>query len=171
MNDLKLYEPFRLFTEKRCKDLIRRATDKGLQSGETYSSTSDVRINNVSWLELDNDEYDYLWETVKDFWWTVHWYEKPIQISKYSPGEYYDWHDDAKPNKGRSSVRYLTLTCTLQSAPGAIFETEDRVYDLEPGMAVLFPSDKKHRATSPTEGERWSFTVWYMKRRGSDHNK
>ncbi len=168
MNDLKLNEPFRLFTEEQCQDLIRRATEQGLQQGQTYSSNTDIRNNNVSWLELADEEYNYLWETVKDFWWTVHWYEKPVQISRYQPGELYDWHDDAKPNKGRSSVRHLTLTCTLQSAPGAVFETEDGVFELEPGMAVLFPSDKKHRATAPAEGERWSFTVWYMRRRGEN---
>ncbi len=168
MIDLKLNEPFRLFTEEQCQDLIRRATEQGLQQGQTYSSNTDIRNNNVSWLELADEEYNYLWETVKDFWWTVHWYEKPVQISRYQPGELYDWHDDAKPNKGRSSVRHLTLTCTLQSAPGAVFETEDGVFELEPGMAVLFPSDKKHRATAPAEGERWSFTVWYMRRRGEN---
>lgn len=169
MINLQLNEPFQLFTEEQCKDFIRRANEQGLQQGQTYSSNSNARSNNVSWLELTDDEYNYLWETVKDFWWSVHWYEKPVQISRYAPGEFYEWHDDAKPNKGRSSIRHLTLTCTLQSAPGAVFETENRVYDLAPGMAVLFPSDVKHRATEPTEGERWSFTVWYMRRRG-EHN-
>lgn len=167
MNNLQLNVPFRLFTEEQCKDLISRAESQGLSQGQTYSANSEARNNNVSWLELTNEEYDYLWETVKDYWWTLHWFEKPVQISKYAKGDFYDWHDDAKPNKSRSSVRHFTLTCTLQSAPGAVFETEDQVFDLEPGMAVLFPSDKQHRATEPAEGERWSFTVWYMRRRGS----
>lgn len=161
---IQLNEPFQLFTPDQCEDLIRRARAEQMIQGQTYTSRKNIRTNHIVWLNLDQHEYDYLWELVKDFWGQVHWYEQPIQISRYSPGEFYDWHSDSKPNHRRTSVRHLTLTCTLQTAPAAIFETKLKSYDLRPGEAVIFPSDLDHRACAPTQGERWSFTIWYMKR-------
>jgi predicted 2-oxoglutarate/Fe(II)-dependent dioxygenase YbiX len=40
---------------------------------------------------------------------------------------------------------------------------KDRIITpLKKGQAVIFRSTEKHRATSPTEGERISFTIWAM---------
>jgi len=93
----------------------------------------------------------------------VDWFEEPVQISRYSAGEFYDWHIDQYKMK-RSSQRSVTLTCTLNQANDAIFETERQQYNLDKGEAVLFDSALRHRAVAPSNGERWSFTVWYMKR-------
>lgn len=161
---IELNVPFRLFTEDQCEYLIERALQQELEWGKTYSPDVKVRTNEITWLELSEGEYDNLWNIVKDYWNEIHWYEKPIQISRYGPNQFYEWHDDAKPNRHRTSLRHLTLTCTLKSAPGAVFETELGVYDLMPGEAILFPSKLRHRALAPTIGERWSFTVWYMQR-------
>ena len=161
---IELNHPFRLFTKEQCDDLILRTQSQEFDQGRTYSNNENIRTNQVVWLELTDKEYDSLWELVRDYWDQVHWYERPIQISRYSAGQFYDWHNDNKPNRRRSSVRHLTLTCTLQSAPGAVFETELGIYDLAQGEAILFPSAMEHRACAPTQHERWSFTIWYMKR-------
>ncbi len=165
---IELNQTFQLFTENECADLISRAQAQNFKLGQTYTNKEHIRTNQIVWLHLSDSEYDSLWELVKDYWGQVHWYEQPIQISRYSTGQYYDWHKDSKPNHRRTSVRHLTLTCTLQSAPGAVFETELGTYDLSAGQAILFPSTLDHRACAPTQGERWSFTIWYMKRNASD---
>jgi len=161
---IQLLMPFQLFTEDQCKNLIQRALATKLTVGKTYNRNPQVRTNWVTWIELDESEYDLLWELVQPWWHELDWFQKPVQISCYKPEEYYDWHEDFLESP-RSSYRQLTLTCTLQTAPGAIFETREHKFDLQPGYAVIFPAKLDHRACAPTVGERWSFTVWYMKRK------
>ena len=161
---IKLNQPFQLFTEEECADLISRALQQKIIWGTTFTNDPTARKNQIVWLNLSEKEYDKLWDIVEPFWTEIHWYEKPIQISRYTPGQYYDWHHDINPNHRRSSIRHLTLTCTLKSAPDAIFETKLDRYDLQPGQAILFPGGLEHRACAPTSGERWSLTVWYMRR-------
>ena len=161
---ITLNEPFQLFTPERSEELIARAMSQEIVSGKTYSNQQHIRTNDIVWFSLDDSEYNEMWDLVKDYWDQVHWYEHPVQISRYTPGQYYDWHSDDKPNRRRTSTRHLTLTCTLRPAPGAVFETESDTYDLQAGQAILFPSSLKHRAHAPTQGERWSFTIWYMRR-------
>lgn len=164
---IQLLEPFELFTPEQCHDIISRASGQEQLPGRVmgYDPNRTSRNNSVYWLSITEEESDRLWELVRPWHNEYHltWFQKPVQISCYSQGEYYGWHTDTYDHTGRKSVRSLTLTCTLQTAPAAVFETEDRQYDLPAGWAVLMPSDRKHRATPPVEGERWSFTVWYMR--------
>ena len=162
---IELNQPFQLFSEEQCKDIISRASKEEIIWGTTYTNKKNVRNNQIVWLPLSAKEYDDLWNLVEPFWGTVHWYEKPVQISRYTPGQFYDWHGDQKPNHRRSSVRHFTLTCTLQIAPDALFETRLGSYDLQTGQAILFPSELEHRACAPSSGERWSLTVWYMRKK------
>lgn len=160
---IKLNEPFQLWTPSQCENLIERAKNN-LEESKVYRppKTHRVRTNLVSWIELTQEEKDYCWEIIKPFWNKVTWFEHPVQISKYSEGDFYDWHRDEKPGAGRSSIRYLTLTCTLQTAPGATIELRDKLFDLQQGEAVIFYSRSEHKANPPTQGSRWAFTIWYM---------
>ena len=173
MMTTELHTPFELFTPKQVKRLLKDARGKDLKPGWTLRGTTTLRTNSIIWYdeELVKDKaYEYDWADKilcdhriarKDL--PMDWMYKPYQISRYQVGEQYDWHPDWYEGwQKRSSNRSLTLTCTLQSAPGAILETETGSYDLQPGWAVMFPSKELHRATAPTEGERWAFTVWGM---------
>lgn len=159
-----LYEPFQMWSIQECNDIIARS-EHSLQKGKVYHQHKlvDVRSNYISWLMLNEQEFDYCWSIVKPFHGIVTWFEHPVQVSKYSQGQYYDWHRDEKPGNKRKSVRHFTLTCTLQPALGATLELRNRVYDLQAGEAVIFPSKLDHKANSPVIGDRWSFTIWYMK--------
>ena len=159
-----LFEPFELWNAQQCQELIDRA-QHALEKGKVYNYTaeSNVRTNFISWIDLTENEKNHCWDVIRPFWDEVTWFEHPVQISRYRPGEFYDWHRDEKPGRKRSSIRHLTLTCTLQPAPGAQFELKTRTYELGQGQAVLFPSKYDHRATAPTEQERCAFTIWYMK--------
>lgn len=159
---MKLLEPFELFSQQECARLID-AVSTVIPAGVWGAGRKEsVRNNSVYWYELPKDLKDRLWQAGQHFSeqypWT--WFQEPVQISSYGPGEFYNWHDDVIG--GRSSRRCLTLTCTLMPAPGAVFETENQVFDLAAGQAVFFPSTLVHRARAPLEGTRWAFTVWYM---------
>ena len=157
---IELGEPFQLFDPEECQYYIELAEKQGLESGQTYSKDPAARTNYVSWVELKEHHYGHLWNLGKEFGAT--WFEHPVQISRYGPNEFYNWHKDTKPNTKRSSVRHITLTCTLKSAPDAIFETIDRTYNLTDGQAIIFNSDMFHHASAPTLGFRWALTVWFM---------
>jgi hypothetical protein len=165
--NIQLLEPFQLFTAQEADDIIRRASGNELHLGRVmgYDPERISRNNSVYWLELTQEESDRIWELARPWHeeYQLTWFQKPVQVSCYSIGEYYGWHTDTYDHTGRKSIRSLTLTCTLQTAPGALFETESREYDLQAGQAVFMPSNMKHRACPPVEGERWSFTVWYMR--------
>jgi len=158
---VKLYEPFRLFSKSECAEIIELAktsTEKNAKAGGDYNPG--YRNNTVHWITLDQiarlyDQMDLLPQ------YPVTWIEEPIQVSKYDVGQYYHWHKDQLVNN-RTSARILTLTCTLQSAPGALFETRNHSFELEAGEAVIIPSDVDHRALPPISGTRWALTAWGM---------
>jgi len=157
----RLLEPFQLFTPQECDEIILRAKTQLSEARTTGGYNKNVRSNTVAWLEFENQDRLYNIMTGREDI-TVTWLQYPYQVSSYAPGEFYDWHEDIVPSKRRSSVRSLTLTCTLEPAPGAQFQTKTTAYDLHKGQAILFPARLEHRATAPTQGTRWAFTVWGM---------
>ena len=155
---MKLYEPFEFLTTAECDKLIAYA-QKNIQTGTTLSKST-VRNNRVAWYQ--DSTYWAKWISMfNDIHPIIDWIQTP-QIGFYKPGEQYKWHDDTWPNY-RTHIRHFTLTCELQSAPGGGIELEEyTIPKLRQGQAVVFKSTDRHRATSPTEGERISFTIWAM---------
>ncbi len=158
---MKLYEPFQLFTSEECDQIIQNAfeltEEEGIAGGKYNPG---VRNNKVFWLDYqDIGKFQTPMMSITDY--SVTWIQEPIQVSKYEKEQYYHWHKDQFENT-RTSARLLTLTCTLQSAPGAIFETKDHSFDLKQGQAVIIPSDVDHRALPPISGTRWAVTAWGM---------
>ena len=163
----RLYEPFMLFAPWQCEELIKYAQTREMQQGIAGGKLqSDVRNNTVTWIDLHELYWKWmaLFEQFDEA--DTLWLQEPFQISSYSQNQSYAWHRDDDVRKSNSTRTY-TLTCTLASAPDAVFQTRTRTYDLEPGWAVIIPSAVEHRATAPSSGERWSFTVWCMKRLNS----
>ena len=101
---IALNQPFQLLTETECADFISRARTLEMVKGQTYTNQTHVRTNDIIWFSFTEDERNRFWELVKDYWDQVHWYEHPVQISIYKPGQYYDWHTDDKPNRRRTST-------------------------------------------------------------------
>ena len=71
-------------------------------------------------------------------------------------------HAQGLVDNRRTSARLLTLTCTLQPAPGALFETRDHTFELATGEAVIIPATVDHRALPPISDTRWALTAWAM---------
>lgn len=165
MSKLLLNTPFQFFSKSECDKIIEQSKTLEWKQGWTMKGTGTWRTNTVCWYTLE-DYHDlirsHMISTTEH---TIDWIYKPYQISRYETGQFYDWHEDHHPRYDhKSSKRNVTLTCTLQPAPGAAVETEHGRFELEKGWAVMFPATELHRATAPIEGERWAFTVWAMKR-------
>ena len=158
---IEFYKPFRLFSLEEVNYLVSQIGRLG-PAGVTQANRPNpkIRTNRIFWLEPDQVLDHKLWRLVIPDRPYLTWYQRPIQISVYRKGEHYDWHHDVIAN--RTSRRAVTLTATLKTAENARLEVKDRIYDLDPGEAVVFPSEDLHRATAPLEGERIALTVWYM---------
>tara|TARA_B100000676_G_C17983717_1_gene790588 strand:+ start:283 stop:771 length:489 start_codon:yes stop_codon:yes gene_type:complete len=155
---MKLYEPFKFLTNKECDQIIKYAMESDVKAGTTLRK-SKVRNNRISWYK--NSERWQGWiDMFNSIDPVIDWIQTP-QVAFYTPGEQYKWHVDTWPNY-RTHIRHFTLTCELQSAPGARLELKGRQFNLQRGEAIIFKPQDEHRATTPTEGERISFTIWAM---------
>jgi len=155
---MKLYEPFQFLTDDECDELIRYAQDK-IQAGTTLGKST-IRNNRIAWYKDSSrwEEWIKMFNTIEP---VIDWIQDP-QIAFYRPGEEYKWHTDKWPSN-RTHIRHFTLTCELQSAKGSGIELENKsIPALQKGQAVIFSPHDRHRATSPTEGERISLTIWAM---------
>ena len=156
---MKLYEPFQFLTATECDDIIAHAQDNVIEPGVTLGRRGKVRNNRVSWYKKSER-----WQSWIDMFNkidpVIDWIQTP-QVAFYRPGEEYKWHVDTWPQY-RTHIRHFTLTCELQSATDAKLELENKDFHLKKGEAIIFKSQDRHRAVSPTEGERISFTIWAM---------
>jgi hypothetical protein len=156
---MKLYEPFQFLTADECDEIIAYAKRHEIKPGTTLGS-GNVRKNRIVWFKDSTNwgKWISMFNSIEP---VIDWIQEP-QISFYSPGEQYDWHVDTWPNY-RTHIRHFTLTCELQTASGSAFEIENHnVPGLKKGEAVIFKPQDRHRATTPREGERISFTIWAM---------
>jgi len=156
---MKLYEPFQFLTATECDEIIDYANKKEKMLGKTLRP-SNARNNRVVAYQESARWQEWI-DAFNKIEPVIDWIQTP-QIALYKPGEQYKWHLDSWP-KYRTHIRYFTLTCELQSAPGGGIELEQyQIPRLKKGEAVIFKPQDRHRATSPTEGERISFTIWAM---------
>ena len=154
---MKLYESFDFLTDNQCDEIITYAQDK-VQRGSTLGKFAG-RNNRIAWYK--DSKYWQGWISMfNQIEPVIDWIQTP-QIAFYQPGESYDWHVDTWP-KYRTHIRHFTLTCELQSAPGGKLELHNNNFLLRRGQAMIFKPEDKHRAVSPTSGERISFTIWAM---------
>ena len=162
---MKLYQPFQFLTAKECDNIIEYADKTDVRPGTTLRK-GNVRNNRVGWYKESRE-----WQNWIDMFNTIdpviEWIQTP-QVAFYKPGEEYKWHVDTWPNY-RTHIRHFTLTCELQSAPGARLELENKEFKLERGQAIIFKPQDKHRAVSPTDGERISLTIWAMAKNLTKH--
>ena len=144
-----------IFDAQTCKDLID-LNAHNYEPGRVGNRIDPfVRSNAVCWIEYDVHR-------LAEYFPMHDWIANPCQLSRYQPGEAYNWHHDVI--KGRSSRRLYTLTVTLQCAENAHLQIDDAVIELGVGEGVIFDSDRQHRALAPTAGIRYAFTTWAMTR-------
>ena len=154
---MKLYEPFNFLTAEECDEIVSYAQDK-IENGTTLGKYKG-RNNRIAWYKESKHWAKWI-EMFNSIDPVIDWIQTP-QIAFYKPGENYDWHVDTWPNF-RTHTRHFTLTCELQSAPDGKLELENNNFVLSKGQAMIFKPNDKHRALSPSQGERISFTIWAM---------
>ena len=123
---MKLYEPFQFLTTAECDELIEYAQSK-IKPGTTLGKST-TRNNRVAWYEESRRWTKWI-SMFNEIDPVIDWIQTP-QIALYSPGEQYGWHTDTWPSN-RTHTRYFTLTCELQSAPGARLELKSRILSAE----------------------------------------
>ena len=101
-----------------------------------------------------------------------------IQVTRYSEGDFYDWHVDASNwnivRNGKECNRKISVTVFLndpEEYEGGEFDLEihsplkDVRYEsfkLSKGSIIVFPSDKWHRVRPVTKGSRYSLVIWNL---------
>lgn len=161
MNTLR--RSFQLFTPDECDELIDLAEATGWRESR---NSNDIRTNYVSWVEPPRWCKNRIWDMTagrQNNTPECTWLQEPFQISRYEPGEFYDWHQDRMDIRAwHKSIRQLTVTATLGASPGGAVEIRDHgVFCETQGSAVIFRATDVHRATAP-QGTRYAFTVWAM---------
>jgi PKHD-type hydroxylase len=191
-------------SDKFCDDLIaygKQQQDQLALTGElskkeitklTKKEIKDLkksRNSNVAWLS-DRWIYDAIQPFVNqanaNAGWNVQWdWSEACQFTKYSPGQFYDWHCDSwldpynsqDPNIN-GKIRKLSVTCSLSDPKdykGGELEFSFRdqnpekkeklkiCSEIKPrGSIVVFPSFVWHRVKPVTKGTRYSLVIWNL---------
>lgn len=87
-----------------------------------------------------------------------------LQLARYGPGHFYDWHLDI----GKGSLSTRKLSVSLQLSDPADYDGGDLEIQFDKdgpspkaiGTLIVFPSYLCHRVMPVTRGERWSLVAW-----------
>lgn len=99
----------------------------------------------------------------------------PYQFTKYSIGDFYEWHTDSDNDKNRN--RHYSIVIQLNDDyEGGTLQLKDenqKEYDLERGVGNLFIFDSNtiHRVTKLTSGIRYSLVNWVTLEKKQEYKK
>ena len=154
---------------KTCKELTYTAS---LTEGN--NKPTDNRSSQQCWLAVDSWVagilHNILISANKDYFhYDLDHFDSEIQVTKYEPGQFYDWHVDQlradKPMKRKLSISLL-LNDDFTGGELQLLETNSlckgQGLTLTPpaGEAVVFPSWVVHRVNPVTSGTRFSLVAW-----------
>ena len=147
------------------------------------------RDSNIVWLAenwIYKEIHPYLNLANKNAGWNFQWdWSESCQFTKYTKGQYYDWHCDSwetpynHPNSpSHGKIRKLSITLCLSGAEdfkGGDLEFDFRRNDPDKkraprickevrskGSLVIFPSFVWHRVKPVTKGSRYSLVIWNL---------
>jgi|TARA_Y100000114_G_scaffold144026_1_gene152149 PKHD-type hydroxylase len=147
------------------------------------------RDSNIVWMNdrwIYKEIQPYVHQANANAGWNFQWdYSESCQFTKYTKGQYYDWHCDSwdyvynQPNTpSHGKIRKLSVTVTLSDPKeykGGELEFDFRNLDpdkprkprkckeiLPKGSLVVFPSFVWHRVCPVKSGERKSLVIWNL---------
>lgn len=140
--------------------------------GGNGSVMKEIRDSNLVWIPPGPEDL-WIFERIAQFAiacnearWKLQMagLHEPLQLTRYKPGQFYDWHQDSGP--GAHSIRKLSVVVQLtdpsEYSGGELqflgFEKEK--VEASRGSIILFPSYNPHRVTTVTEGTRHSLVAW-----------
>jgi len=88
-----------------------------------------------------------------------------VQLLKYGPGQFYNWHSDTIKEDNIDSIRIVTVSLNLnEEYTGGSLEIKHKkdIVKLPPkaGYYAIFPSFLPHRAVTVDTGCRKAITLW-----------
>tara|TARA_R110002126_G_scaffold286779_1_gene438937 strand:- start:273 stop:902 length:630 start_codon:yes stop_codon:yes gene_type:complete len=190
-----------VLSKKFCEELIQYGKQKEDQLALTGSfknlkelskkqlkDLKKKRNSNIVWIGeqwVYKEILPYVHLANKNAGWNFDWnYSEDCQFTKYTEGQFYDWHQDSfdgvydKPDNINlhNKIRKLSVTCSL-SNPDTYKGGELEFYEGNPerinkknmlkcteiseqGSIVIFPSFMWHRVCQITKGTRYSLVIW-----------
>ena len=186
-----------------CDDIVRYGKSLQDQQARTGSFNNVKKLNknqikdlkkkrdsNIVWMGekwIYKEIQPYIHRANQNAGWNFEWdHSESCQFTKYTKGQYYDWHCDSwdqpyqkeqgDPSNGK--IRKLSVTVTLSDPKdykGGELEFDFRNLDpdkkrnihkckeiLPKGSLVVFPSFVWHRVCPVTRGERNSLVIWNL---------
>lgn len=99
------------------------------------------------------------------YWFDLLGFHQKLQLTRYSEGDYFDWHLDF--GAGEISARKLSMTIQLSDSDdyegGDLqFMANQKIQNAprQKGTIIIFPSFINHRVTPITKGIRQSIVGW-----------
>ena len=143
-----------------------------------------TRDSSIVWMNdnwIYKEIHPYVEQANKLAGWNFQWdYSESIQFTKYSKGQFYDWHidslDEVIKNKDINhdgKNRKLSVTCNLSDEKDYgggelqfchIKKGKIKINTLKMGKGsiIVFPSYVWHRVKPITRGNRYSLVVWTL---------
>lgn len=149
---------------------IIKATVSG---GTENTHEDDLRKSSVMFID-NTPENDWIYSKLaglaiksnnERYWFDLLGFHQELQLTKYSKGDFFDWHLDF--GAGEISARKLSMTIQLSDPDD--YEGGDLQFMMnqkivnaprEKGTIVIFPSFIMHRVTPITKGTRQSIVGW-----------
>ena len=180
---MELYKPFDFLSKDECQEIINFGKIYGTfdaLTGDNKVADKKVRANKICWYK--NKKYKKkILKVFKTFDKNIVLKDN-LQITFYTPQEFYDWHIDTRIYKDkywfgfiREFKRTLSMTVELQSAPKAGLFLDYKRYPniprkgdkdpiiIKPGQAFVFLSEDLHTAQNYGIQERISLVAWGSK--------
>lgn len=161
------------FSAEECRRIMQlSASQSTLDGGVSDKGTpaKNIRSSRIRWMNPSAENqwvYEKLWAAVE---YVNQRYRfdidriSEVQIARYGPGDFYDWHVDI--GKAATSTRKLSLSVQLsdggdyQGGELVIHDQQDSKPVKVIGSVIVFPSFLPHRVKEVTFGERWSLVAW-----------
>ena len=161
------------FSQEECNKVIEQGMKNNPHKADTFAGESEVRKSNVSWLDIDNSETEWILDILKDCVqeanqdWKIDYcgFWENVQFTHYDGvGSHYDFHLDIGPGHG-----YRKISIVVQLSESTKYDGGDLVLDTGSnlttcprglGNVILFPSILMHKVTPVTRGERFSLVCW-----------
>lgn len=166
-----------------CEDIIKRAAELSILDGKTGNGLDKkIRNSRITWIK-DPWIFDWITPAVHQINRELNWNfeisgSEDIQFTRYTEGQFYNWHTDNKFTEINNTDRKISVVIPLKDDSeyeGGDLEfydtsfspqsTQDRVIKKEEfrkkGNLIIFPSYMWHRVTKVTKGERLSIVIWF----------
>jgi alkylated DNA repair dioxygenase AlkB len=154
-----------------CDLILAEATDSRFRPGETREESGDeYRNNNIfflgksHWFEAVLLNFARL--SNQESGWNYDWRDcETVQISRYQPGQRYEWHADENIFREAEAIRKLTVVCQLNDpneyVGGGLYVEglEENMLEHQ-GDVIVFPSIVQHTAKRIESGQRMSAALW-----------